>query len=44
VEDHVSKQYAILAHSSISLLSVRISMPERRDRYARAAVSEESRL
>jgi hypothetical protein len=35
VEDHVRKKYAILAHRLFSLPSIRISMPERKDRYAR---------
>jgi hypothetical protein len=35
VEDHVRKKYAILAHRFLSLPSIRISMPERKDRYAR---------
>jgi hypothetical protein len=35
VEDHVRKMYAILAHRFFSLPSIRISMPERKDRYAR---------
>ena len=35
VEDHVRKKYAILAHRLLSLPSIRISMPERNDRYAR---------
>lgn len=35
VEDHVRKKYAILAHHLFSLPSIRISMPERKDRYAR---------
>jgi hypothetical protein len=35
VEDHVRKTYAILAHRFFSLTSIRISMPERKDRYAR---------
>ena len=35
VEDHIRKKYAILAHRLLSLPSIRISMPERNDRYAR---------
>jgi hypothetical protein len=44
VEDHVRKKYAILAHPLLSLPSIRISMPERKDRYAMDAVSEKARL
>src|SRR5215203_1238045 len=40
VEDHVRKKYAILAHRVFSLPSIRISMPERKDRYARDTISE----
>jgi hypothetical protein len=36
MEDHLRKQYAILAHRLISLPSIRISMPEPEDRYARS--------
>jgi hypothetical protein len=35
VEDHVRKNYSILAHRFFSPPSIRISMPERKDLYAR---------
>ena len=44
VEDHVRKEYAIVAHRFFSLPSIRISMPERKDRYDTYAVSEKRQL
>jgi hypothetical protein len=44
VEDHVLKEYAILAHRVFSHRSIQSSMPERTNRYAADPVSEKIRL